>query len=85
MMIMKLVSNLVVDAGGSDNAEKLYRALQPETRSNKSKAAKVALRAEGHMIILTIESSTIAAMRALLNSYIRWVCISLDIIALKGE
>ena len=80
MMNMKLVSNLVVDVGGSDNAERLYRAMQPEMLSNKSKAAKVALRAEGSCIILTIESSTIAATRALLNSYIRWISISLDIL-----
>jgi tRNA threonylcarbamoyladenosine modification (KEOPS) complex Pcc1 subunit len=39
---------------------------------------------EGSSVVISIASSTIAATRALLNSYIRWISISLDIVCMKG-
>jgi tRNA threonylcarbamoyladenosine modification (KEOPS) complex Pcc1 subunit len=66
-------------------AEKLYRALLPEAETTKSRGAKIALKVEEGVLVMEIEAVAIAPLRALLNSYIRWVCISLDIVTLKGD
>lgn len=82
---MPLRCRVTIDLGDCEAARKLYGALLPEVKSNKSKAASISLEHAGTSIIISIISSTIAAGRALLNSYIRWISISLDIISMKSE
>jgi len=77
-------SCLTIDVGNSEAAGRLCRALLPEIKSNKSKAATISMEIEGSSVVISIASSTIAATRALLNSYIRWISISLDIVCMKG-
>jgi len=82
---VSLRCRVTIDLADSEAAGRLCRALLPEVRSNKSKAASISLENEGSSIVISITSSTIAAGRALLNSYIRWISISLDIISMKDE
>ncbi len=82
---MQLSTLLSVDVGDGDVANSLYRALLPEIKSNKSRSASLDLRVEGSSLFISITSSTIAATRALLNSYIRWISISIDIVSMKVE
>jgi len=78
-------SKLMINLGEYALAEKLYRALIPEAETTKSRGAKISIKVEGEALIMEIEAVAIAPLRALLNSYIRWVCISLDIVTLKGD
>jgi tRNA threonylcarbamoyladenosine modification (KEOPS) complex Pcc1 subunit len=77
-------SRLTINVGESEIARRLCIALLPEIKSNKSKAASIKLNVEGPNVIISITSSTIAATRALLNSYIRWISISIDIVSMKS-
>jgi tRNA threonylcarbamoyladenosine modification (KEOPS) complex Pcc1 subunit len=79
-----LSSRLTIDVGDSEVASRLCRALLPEIQSNRSRAATISMEINGPCIVILIVSSTIAATRALLNSYIRWISISLDIVCMKG-
>lgn len=81
---MDISSRLAIDIGDSSAASRVLQALLPEVKSNKSKAATVAIEVEGSRILISITASTIAATRALLNSYIRWISISLDIASIEG-
>jgi tRNA threonylcarbamoyladenosine modification (KEOPS) complex Pcc1 subunit len=78
-------STLILEVGFPDRADKLYRTLYPEFSRTGSKEARVSVRAEGSSLVLQMEASTIASLRALLNSYIRWVSTSLDIVTIKGD
>jgi tRNA threonylcarbamoyladenosine modification (KEOPS) complex Pcc1 subunit len=78
-------SKLQIDLGDADLAEKLEEVLLPEAESTKSKGSKVSLKAEGGVLSLEIEAPTVASLRALLNSYIRWISTSLDVVCLKGD
>ena len=80
-----LLCRLTIDLGDSEKAGRLCRALMPEVKSNRSKAASVSLESQGSCIVISVSSATIAAGRALLNSYIRWISISLDIVSMKGD
>lgn len=82
---MSLRCLVSIDAGDAKSAARLCQALLPEVASNKSRAATISVENRGSRIVISITSSTIAAGRALLNSYIRWISISLDIISMKSE
>lgn len=81
---MTVSSRLTIDVGDSEAASRLFRALLPEIQSNRSRAANISMEINGSNIVIFIVSSTIAATRALLNSYIRWISISLDVMSMKG-
>jgi len=76
-------SKLTLEFESEDLAEALVRALAPEFTSEPH--PKASIRREGNMMVIEIEAPAIASLRALLNSYIRWVSTSLDIVKLKGE
>jgi len=82
---MTIKSNLKIELGDPDLAEKLYRAILPEVATTKSKVSKVSIRREGGALTIEIEAVTIAGVRALLNSYIRWITTSLEVVNLKGD
>jgi len=82
---MAVRSTLRIQPDRKGLAEQLYRTLLPEAETTRSRGAHISLRLEGPDLVIEIKAASIAPLRALLNSYIRWVCISLDIITLKGE
>lgn len=63
-------------------AARLYAALLPEVRDTKPGVAEVLMTLEGASLQLKIESCSLAAVRALLNSYIRWLSTSLEVMSL---
>jgi tRNA threonylcarbamoyladenosine modification (KEOPS) complex Pcc1 subunit len=82
---MTIRSTFKIDFQNPGLAEKFYCSLLPEARTTKSKTAKVSIARHGSVLAIDIESSTIASSRALLNSYIRWISTSLEIVNLKGD
>jgi tRNA threonylcarbamoyladenosine modification (KEOPS) complex Pcc1 subunit len=82
---MTIKSTIKIDLGDPDLTEKLYRAILPEVETTKSKMSKVSLHREGGVLCMETETSTIAGVRALLNSYIRWITTSLEVVNLKGD
>ena len=63
------------------NAEILFAALAPETRSGPSDRATTKLSMRDSVLVIEVEAEDLTALRAAMNSYIAWVsaCIkSLD-------
>jgi tRNA threonylcarbamoyladenosine modification (KEOPS) complex Pcc1 subunit len=82
---MALRSTLLIDLSDADLAKKLVEVLAPEAASAKSKSSKVSVESKGRSLSIEIEAPTVASLRALLNSYIRWISTSLDVVCLKGD
>jgi len=82
---MTIKSTLKIELGDPDLAEKLYRTILPEVETTKSKASKASICQDGGTLYIDIEAATIAGVRALLNSYIRWITTSLEVVNLKGD
>jgi tRNA threonylcarbamoyladenosine modification (KEOPS) complex Pcc1 subunit len=82
---MTIKSSLRIELDDPDLAEKLYRAILPEVATTKSKVSKVSISREGGALTIEVEAATIAGVRALLNSYIRWITTSLEVVNLKGD
>ncbi|MGQ9759340.1 MAG: KEOPS complex subunit Pcc1 [Candidatus Methanomethylicaceae archaeon] len=74
-----LTSTLIIETEDPSMAENLYRILIPEVKTTKTKSSKVSIRREGGRLYLEIEANSIASLRALLNSYLRWIGASMDI------
>ncbi|MBC7120681.1 MAG: hypothetical protein H5T33_03765 [Candidatus Methanosuratus sp.] len=79
---MSVSSMLNIDLQDEGRARTLFAAILPEVQSTKPGVAKVLMTMEGGSIALKINASSLAALRALLNSYIRWFSTSLEIMEL---
>lgn len=66
-------------------AKGLEASLIPEVKTTKPRAASISIERQGSFLIFAIDSSSIPPMRALLNSYIRWITTSLEVAKLKGD
>jgi KEOPS complex subunit Pcc1 len=60
----------------SDKTEIIYNSLQVESKNNTDRT-KVDMHVKDNKLILSIEAKDITALRAALNSYIRWIDVAL--------
>lgn len=51
----------------------LFNAITPETEKPPAKRARVKLENDGLFVVLLVESDDTIALRATLNSYLRWI------------
>lgn len=79
---MNVSSLLKFDFEDEGRASALFASIIPEVKHTKPGIAKVSIKKEGGSILLKIEASSVAALRALLNSYIRWLSTSLEVMEL---
>lgn len=78
-------STLVIEVEDEELAENLYRIILPEVKTTKSRSTKVSMRREGKSLCFHVEAKTTAGLRAILNSYLRWICSSLEVLALNKK
>ncbi|MBC7113115.1 MAG: hypothetical protein H5T34_03730 [Candidatus Methanomethyliales bacterium] len=85
MVEYNINSTLVINTGDPTIAENLYKILLPEVKTTKAKHSKVSIRSENGILYLDMEAKTIAGLRALLNSYLRWIATSIDLLSWKEK
>ena len=51
----------------------IYEALKPETESSPTPRSKVRIERDGRLLTLTFKASDTTALRAAVNSYLRWI------------
>ncbi len=54
------------------------RALRPETQKPLTSRSKVQINEEGKVMTLTFEAQDTSALRAVINSYLRWIALIND-------
>lgn len=84
MRRLQVRSVLRVDVGAEDLAKDIYRALRPEILSPPSHRSKVALRLEGGVLVIDLESPDLSSFRAAFNSYSRLIYAVLSTLQLLG-
>jgi len=76
-------AEIQLDAGGSVQA--VLDALSPEAGREVPRANAV-IRAEGGTVLIDVEAEDAGALRAALNSYLRWASLAMDASKLaKGD
>jgi tRNA threonylcarbamoyladenosine modification (KEOPS) complex Pcc1 subunit len=51
----------------------LVSALTPETQTMQTTRANVQLKADGDILVLSVDAEDTVALRATLNAYLRWI------------
>ncbi len=92
---MKKTSNTkdqvaIVQIGNSSDkiAKTIHQALIPEIQTSNLKDLHVKVQRIGNLLIFHFKSNNTATLRALINSYLRWVITltkSIDVINLKNS
>jgi len=82
-------SHIVVnlDLPSEDRLKIVLSALEPETKTSTSTRSRVKVQAKGNTLRLNIEATDTSALRAAVNSYLRWIgviinmCSALDLLS----
>lgn len=74
---MKAKATIRIKVSSNANLASLLEALKPETKRVGNRA-KVEIDREGFFVILTVEAKDTIALRATLNTYLRWIGSTLD-------
>ena len=69
-----------------EQLESIFKALEPETRTALTSRSKVQMTREGNCLKLTFTASDTSALRAAMNSYLRWTLLTREVLeTLKTE
>jgi len=63
----------------------VLEALKPETRSPATRRSKVEMKGEGNSLTLNFEARDTSALRAAMNSYLRWILLTKSILESVSE
>lgn len=70
---MKANAILRLKLPSKKSLEIVYKALMPETAKPATTRSKAHLKVEGLFLVLAVEAEDTVALRAALNSYLRWI------------
>lgn len=73
-----------VDLPSSDVAGVVFRSLEPETRVLVGWRSRVRIGVRGRVLVLRFEAEDTSALRAVLNSYLRWVAMLVKALGCLG-
>lgn len=57
-----------------------FRALEPETKKAATVRSQAGLSREDGFLVLTVEARDTVALRAAMNSYLRWISSAVDVL-----
>jgi len=63
----------------------VLEALKPETRTPSTRRSKVQIMSEGNSLTLSFEATDTSALRAAINSYLRWIHLTKAILESVNE
>lgn len=76
---MKRTSKISIELPSKRMVEILLKALLPETRRLITSRSKVFVEGIGKRLVIKVQAKDLTALRATLNSYLRWVALIVDI------
>jgi tRNA threonylcarbamoyladenosine modification (KEOPS) complex Pcc1 subunit len=82
------VAIIQIRTSTNKNAKTIHQALKPEIHTSNLEALHVKVQKTGNFLIFHFKSNNLATLRALINSYLRWVITlnkSIDIIDMKNS
>jgi tRNA threonylcarbamoyladenosine modification (KEOPS) complex Pcc1 subunit len=83
-MEFPIKSKLIINIDDPILADNIYRILIPEVKTTKSSKMSI-VKNNDNNVILYIEAKTIPGLRAILNSYLRWINSCLEVFSLKEK
>jgi KEOPS complex subunit Pcc1 len=85
MRILKQVeSQIEIEFSSKNEAEIVLRSIEPELMDSPSDRSRTLVECQGNILKITITAIDSPSLRASLNSYLRWIMLSQQIIELKN-
>ena len=75
---MKTQATVNLNFPSEKRLKTILNALEPETRISPTSRSKVQVESKGNRLTLTFEARDTSALRAALNSYLRWIVVIND-------
>ncbi len=69
-----------IELDNSHDAEIIYNSIEPELTFSHNDRSKTNLDLDENRIIITINSKDVVSLRASINSYVRWINLSMEIL-----
>lgn len=68
-----------INLGSKKRATTIHDALEPETQQSTGLRSEVRMRLVGENLVVTMKAKDVVALRATMNSYLRWIASSVDL------
>lgn len=68
-----------------DHLNTVLKALKPETEKPLTSRSRVQIKGEGKVLALIFEARDTSALRAVTNSYLRWIALVNDMWSIMGS
>lgn len=82
-MLRKVDMQFQIEFEDFNQANIILKALKPEINTSPSQRATVELSLKNKILDVSIKASDATSLRAAVNSYLRWIMLSLDVIKLR--
>lgn len=82
-MLRKVDMQFQIEFEDFNQANIILKALKPEINTSPSQRATVELNLKNKILDVSIKASDATSLRAAVNSYLRWIMLSLDVIKLR--
>ncbi|HNS25502.1 MAG: KEOPS complex subunit Pcc1 [Euryarchaeota archaeon] len=83
MILQGVEIQIEVELDGQEEAEIVYGALKPEIKSSPSSRTRSWVKIKDKKLILEVEARDSTSLRAAVNSYLRWINLSCQILELS--
>jgi KEOPS complex subunit Pcc1 len=85
VLSVKQANSLIeIEFASSREAEAILSALLPEVKDSKTRRSEMEVETKGKVLILKISAKDTTALRAITNSYLRWIATIKEINRLVG-
>lgn len=71
-----------IELDNKHDAEIVYNSIRPELSYARNERSTTEIELKDRNIIITIHSNDVVSLRASINSYVRWIKLSTEILAL---
>jgi len=75
---MKTKTVVCLDFPSKAHLKIVLKALKPETKVSLARRSRAQIRSEGKRLELSFEATDTSALRAMMNSYLRWIMLIND-------
>ena len=82
---MKAQAVIRLSFSSEDQLKVVLEALKPETTAPSTRRSKVQMKVEGDSLTLNFEARDTSALRAAINSYLRWILLAKTVLESVSE
>ena len=72
-MALKTQAEIIITLSSLEEAEAVYQSLKPETKPLHANRSEAKIEPRNKTLLINLEAKDTIALRAALNSYLRWI------------